>query len=428
MAVALLDAPADSLTAAELETVANWHDRFEGKYECIGKLIRPALSAREGRDKAAPTHAAEALADSQNELRCPVTGQTAASAATAAASIPLQPRREFLHRSSMPPFTAASLSDFDGTNEEHANAIYVSLRGLVYDVSAGREFWGLGGVYHSLAGRDVTEALAKRMLNADQLDHRNTLANELSVEEKAALDTHERQFLDKYPVVGRFEADSTASVQHSASRTFQLAELRRHNVAGHASAPESCPLLLAVRGKVFDVSRGAEFRDSGPFSSLPGHDCTLALAKQSTDPSLLDSSFEHLSFDELARLEAWTRQLENTFPSPGFIVDWEPVERMRESMKPRPFGTNLHTLIDQGDIDGVRAALRSDSALINQECARSGLTPLHKAAEAGDVALVRLLVSMGADRRARAPLYDNETPIEIARRFKHSLELIELLE
>jgi membrane-associated progesterone receptor component len=328
----------------------------------------------------------------------------------------------------MPRFTAASISGFDGMNAKNANAIYIALRGLVYDVSAGREFWGSGGIYHSLAGRDVTVALAKRMLSADQLSRSIVLDNELSIEEQAALDTHERQFQDKYPVVGRFEVDATASADQSASRTFQLAELHRHDAVGHASAPESCPLLLAVRGKVFDVSRGAEFRNAGPFASLPGHDCTLAFAKQSTDPSLLDSSFENLSFDELARLEAWTRQLEHIFPSVGFIVDWEPVERMRESMKPRPFGTNLHTLIDQGDMDGIRAALCSSPALINQECARSGLTPLHKAAEAGDISLVRLLVSMGADLHARAPLYDNETPIEIARRFKHSLELITLLE
>ena len=78
---------------------------------------------------------------------------------------------------------------------------------------------------------------------------------------------------------------------------------------------------------------------------------------------------------------------------------------------------------------------------INYPCPRTGLSPLHKAIEVGReggeggkeggatllLPLLRLLVEHGADRGARASLYDGERGWEMARRFGRGGEVEALL-
>ena len=54
-------------------------------------------------------------------------------------------------------FTAQELKKFDGTDENLP--IYMAYNGDVYDVTAGREFYKVGGSYHDLAGKDSTTEL-----------------------------------------------------------------------------------------------------------------------------------------------------------------------------------------------------------------------------------------------------------------------------
>lgn len=49
------------------------------------------------------------------------------------------------------------IKEFDGT--DNAKPIYMGMNGLVYDVSAGREFYKLDGPYHYLAGKDSSTEL-----------------------------------------------------------------------------------------------------------------------------------------------------------------------------------------------------------------------------------------------------------------------------
>ena len=54
-------------------------------------------------------------------------------------------------------FTPTKLAQFDGTDP--AKPIYLGLDGLVYDVTAGKEYYDLQGRYHFLAGKDSSELL-----------------------------------------------------------------------------------------------------------------------------------------------------------------------------------------------------------------------------------------------------------------------------
>jgi len=54
-------------------------------------------------------------------------------------------------------FTAKDLKKYDGTDP--SLPIYIAMNGLVYDVTAGKEFYQTGGSYHYLAGRDSSDEL-----------------------------------------------------------------------------------------------------------------------------------------------------------------------------------------------------------------------------------------------------------------------------
>ncbi|OUS42274.1 cytochrome b5-like heme/steroid binding domain-containing protein [Ostreococcus tauri] len=64
--------------------------------------------------------------------------------------------------------------------------------GLVFDVSSGREFYGVDGPYAALNGRDATRAGRGR--------------EGLSEGEVKTLEEWTERFKSKYPIIGRFES------------------------------------------------------------------------------------------------------------------------------------------------------------------------------------------------------------------------------
>jgi hypothetical protein len=139
--------------------------------------------------------------------------------------------------------TLAQLSDMDGSTAQ--TPIYISLNGLIYDVSAARELYGPGGNqcngcdacnyvfcslrlrtsgnYHYFAGRDSTRAYATGCANEACLKSANSLEN-LQQDEKDQIQkwielyhTH-----DKYKFVGKLVADPVdailAAESHNHSR------------------------------------------------------------------------------------------------------------------------------------------------------------------------------------------------------------------
>lgn len=84
------------------------------------------------------------------------------------------------------------------------------MRGKVFDVSPGRNFYGPGGPYENFAGRDASRGLAcgsfdEDMLTKDLNGPLDTL-QDLGPEELQALQDWEDKFSEKYLVVGRLVA------------------------------------------------------------------------------------------------------------------------------------------------------------------------------------------------------------------------------
>jgi membrane-associated progesterone receptor component len=88
--------------------------------------------------------------------------------------------------------------------------VYLAVRGRVFDVTAGRNFYGPGGPYANFAGRDASRGLACGSFDEDMLtkDLQGPLdkLEGLGTDEMEALVGWEERFSEKYLVVGKLVA------------------------------------------------------------------------------------------------------------------------------------------------------------------------------------------------------------------------------
>lgn len=92
--------------------------------------------------------------------------------------------------------TLQQLKQYDGSDQ--SKPIYVAVKGRVFDVTAGKTFYGPGGSYCMFAGNDASRALAKMSKNDE--DVCGSLDG-LSEKEMETLNDWEKKFEAKYPVV-----------------------------------------------------------------------------------------------------------------------------------------------------------------------------------------------------------------------------------
>ena len=83
----------------------------------------------------------------------------------------------------------------------------MGVRGRVFDVTSGRNFYGPGGPYENFAGRDASRGLACGSFDEDMLtkDLEGPLDDlkDLDEEQMGALKGWEERFEEKYLVVGK---------------------------------------------------------------------------------------------------------------------------------------------------------------------------------------------------------------------------------
>ncbi|KAK2767822.1 hypothetical protein FQN54_003983 [Arachnomyces sp. PD_36] len=105
-------------------------------------------------------------------------------------------------------FTPSTLLPFNG---EGGAPVYLAVRGQVFDVSSGRNFYGPGGPYENFAGRDATRGLACQSFDEDMLtkDLKGPLddLSGLNDDELENLRGWEERFSEKYLVVGKLVAE-----------------------------------------------------------------------------------------------------------------------------------------------------------------------------------------------------------------------------
>ncbi|GAA5976092.1 hypothetical protein JCM11641_003279 [Rhodosporidiobolus odoratus] len=108
-------------------------------------------------------------------------------------------------------YTPTELAEFDGIKGD--GTVLLAVRRKVYDVTAGKGFYGPGGPYASFAGRDASRGLANQSFESDmlyrlgQIDSEGNEGIDSLVEgmddgKWRGLTEWEELFRGKYPVVG----------------------------------------------------------------------------------------------------------------------------------------------------------------------------------------------------------------------------------
>ncbi|KAI9929122.1 hypothetical protein ASPWEDRAFT_25035 [Aspergillus wentii DTO 134E9] len=105
-------------------------------------------------------------------------------------------------------FTPSTLLPFNGINDA---PVYLAVRGRVFDVSPGRNFYGPGGPYENFAGRDASRGLAFQSFDEEMLtkDLKGPLDDlkDLDADQLENLQSWEERFSEKYLVVGKLVAE-----------------------------------------------------------------------------------------------------------------------------------------------------------------------------------------------------------------------------
>ena len=100
------------------------------------------------------------------------------------------------------------------------------------------------------------------------------------------------------------------------NKTFTLQELRAFN------GQRNAPIYVGVNGFVFDMSSGRKFYGpSGSYGFMAGHDATVALAKFSMNPALLDQpwTLNKMEENELHTLANYIRNFSKKYPIVGTL-------------------------------------------------------------------------------------------------------------
>ncbi|CAL1702659.1 unnamed protein product [Somion occarium] len=107
-------------------------------------------------------------------------------------------------------YTPKTLEPFNG---EEGKRILLAIKGVVYDVTAGRNFYGPNGMYANFAGRDASRGMAKQSFDVEMLtpiDQPLDKLEDLTSEEIESMKGWMDHFSSKYIVCGRLvENDAT---------------------------------------------------------------------------------------------------------------------------------------------------------------------------------------------------------------------------
>ncbi|KAJ5584506.1 uncharacterized protein N7459_004306 [Penicillium hispanicum] len=105
-------------------------------------------------------------------------------------------------------YTPKTLIEFNGENDK---PVFLAVRGRVFDVTPGRNFYGPGGPYENFAGRDASRGLAHQSFDEEMLTKDLSAPlddlKDLDADQLENLQSWEERFSEKYLVVGKLVAE-----------------------------------------------------------------------------------------------------------------------------------------------------------------------------------------------------------------------------
>jgi len=97
----------------------------------------------------------------------------------------------------------------------------------------------------------------------------------------------------------------------------------RAELQAYSGTDPSKPILLGVKGQVYDVSsRRSLYGPGGPYALFAGKDASRGLAKGTLDAAdAINYNVSDLTQNELSTLDEWASQYSHKYTNVGWIVD-----------------------------------------------------------------------------------------------------------
>ncbi|KAJ8458664.1 hypothetical protein OPV22_031590 [Ensete ventricosum] len=101
----------------------------------------------------------------------------------------------------------------------------------------------------------------------------------------------------------------------------QVGDITLEELRAYDGSDPKKPLLMAIKGQVYDVSMGRLFYGpGGPYAFFSGKETSRALALMSFDPSDINGNLEDLNEAELEVLHDWEEKFKEKYVKVGQIV------------------------------------------------------------------------------------------------------------
>ncbi|KDP30537.1 hypothetical protein JCGZ_15246 [Jatropha curcas] len=108
------------------------------------------------------------------------------------------------------------------------------------------------------------------------------------------------------------------------SEPVQLGDVTEQELRAYDGSDPSKPLLMAIKGQIYDVSSSRMFYGpGGPYAKFAGRDASRALALLSFDPQDLTGNLKGLSDSELEVLQDWEYKFMEKYVKVGQLVPEE---------------------------------------------------------------------------------------------------------
>jgi len=108
----------------------------------------------------------------------------------------------------------------------------------------------------------------------------------------------------------------------SAKTPSHYGNLTKEELKAYTGKDPTKPLIVGIKGKLYDVTSGSDFYGpGGPYNLFTGIDASRALAKMSFKPEDLEGEIDDLSQSEKDILFDWEQKFKMKYKYVGDIVD-----------------------------------------------------------------------------------------------------------
>lgn len=143
------------------------------------------------------------------------------------------------------------------------------------------------------------------------------------------------QDFNKPPVVSaQFGSSRFNDVTEPPKKPVQVGEISENELRLYNGSDENKPILISVKGHVYDVSQGKNFYGpGGSYAMFAGKECSRALALLSFKPQDINGNLEGLDESELAILEDWEYKFIDKYPKVGQLVPEQRTQQIEHSQE-----------------------------------------------------------------------------------------------